>query len=102
MSVCRVLMDVSVNFIFIWALQRDLEYPSINTLFSPEKLMAAARLGVGERVEINHHFQRRWLTELQSVVYQLQLLLSGKRKRRVTLTSTEILTALSEQMRGFP
>lgn len=44
-------MHVSVNFIFIWALQRDLEYPSINTFFSPEKLMAAARSGVGERVE---------------------------------------------------
>lgn len=48
-SVRRVLMHVSVNFIFIWPTEWDLECSSINTLFSAEKLMAAARLGAAER-----------------------------------------------------
>lgn len=41
-SVCRVLMHVSVNFIFIWPTEWDLECSSINILFSAKKLMAAA------------------------------------------------------------
>lgn len=64
--------------------------------------MAAARLGAAERVEISRHSRRRWLTELQAAVYQLQLQLSGRRKRRVTLTALKFLTALSEQMQGSP
>lgn len=64
--------------------------------------MAAARLGAAERVEISRHSRRRWLTELQAAVYQLQLQLSGRRKRRVTLTASKFLTTLSEQMRGSP
>lgn len=70
--------------------------------FSAEKLMAAARLGAAERVEISRHSRLRWLTELQAAVYQLQLQLSGRRKRRVTLTAPKFLTTLSEQMRGSP
>lgn len=97
---CRVLMHVSVNFIFIWSTEWDLECSSINTLFSAEKLMAVARLGAAERVEISRHSRRRWLTELQAAVYQLQLQLSGRRKRRVTLTAAGFLTTLSEQVQG--
>lgn len=99
-SVCRVLMHVSVNFIFIWTTEWNLECSSINTLFSSKKLMAAALLGAAGRVEISRHSRRRWLTELQAAVYQLQLQLSGRRKRRVTLTADEFLTTLSEQVQG--
>lgn len=95
-------MHVSVNFIFIWPTEWDLKCSSINTLFSAEKLMAAARLGAAERVEISRHSRRRWLTELQAAVYQLQLQLSGRRKRCVTLTAAEFLTTLSEQVQGSP
>lgn len=49
---------VGCSCILVWILssyglfnQRDLEYPSINTFFSPEKLMAAEKSGVVERVE---------------------------------------------------
>lgn len=70
--------------------------------FHAENLMAAARLGAAERVEIRRHSWRRWLTEPQAAAYQLQLQLSGRRKRRVTLTAPKFLTTLSEQMRGSP
>lgn len=53
-----VWVCVGCSCILVWILsssgcfnQRDLEYPSINTFLSPEKLMAAERSGVVERVE---------------------------------------------------
>lgn len=64
--------------------------------------MAAAWLGAAERVKISRQSQLRWLTELQAAVYQLQLQLSGGRKRRVTLTAAEFLTTLSAQVQGSP
>lgn len=53
-----VWVCVGCSCILVWILsssglfnQQDLEYPSINTFLSPEKLMAAKRSGVVERVE---------------------------------------------------
>lgn len=62
--------------------------------------MAAERSGVVERVESARHCQLPWLTELQSVVYQLQLALSENKKMRgVTLTTLKFWwSALSPQI----
>lgn len=53
-----VRVCVGCSCILVWILslyalvnQRDLEYPSINKFLSPEKLMAAEKSGVVERVE---------------------------------------------------
>lgn len=44
--------------------------------------------GRGGEAGISRHCQRLWLTELQSVIYQLQLALSEERRKRgVTLTT---------------